>query len=198
MIDTELLALDTLRPLRRSEYDRLVALGVFADEKVELLYGQLVAMSPQGNPHAYVVSRLNRLLLPALLDRAEVRIQSPMAASEVSEPEPDVGVYPPGDYLVDHPNQALLLIEVADSSLRKDGGIKARLYAEAGVPEYWVVDVSRRVVHVHRQPLRGTYAKVTRHGQTDTLRPVRLPGIAVPVAAILPPARKRRSPRSGR
>src|SRR5580704_11900392 len=89
------------------------------------------------------VTRLNKLLVRALGDRAEVRVQAPFGASDVSEPEPDLAVVPPGSYLDEHPSRAHLLIEVADSSLQDDRRIKGPLYAAAGVPEYWIVDLVR-------------------------------------------------------
>ena len=82
------------RPLRRVEYDKLIELGAFQGEHIELLEGQLVPMSPIGPPHSSTMQRLNALLLPALLGRATVRIQDPFAAHDLSEPEPDVAVVP--------------------------------------------------------------------------------------------------------
>src|SRR5262245_36998247 len=112
-IDLELLAPQGLRPITRAEYDRMIDLGIFdEDERIELLHGMLVAMSPQGQRHAYVIRVLTELLVPALLGRAQVRIQLPLAASDDSEPEPDVSVVPVGDYLDDHPQGAHLVVEV--------------------------------------------------------------------------------------
>src|SRR6478609_3237817 len=108
---------EVIRPLRRAEYDQLIALGAFEDEKIELLDGEMVAMSPIGTAHGSAVQKLNELLVVALHGRAVVRCQSPFAASELSEPEPDFTVVSPGDYLDDHPGQAHLIIEVAESSL---------------------------------------------------------------------------------
>jgi Uma2 family endonuclease len=163
------------RPLRRSEYEHLVELGSFAGEKVELLQGRIVEMSPQGRAHAYAVTQLVRRLVPAIGDRAVVRVQMPMALSELSEPEPDLAVVAAADYLDEHPRQALLLIEVADSSLADDRKIKRRLYAEAQIPEYWIVNLLDGVVEVHREPDGGDYAQVSRHGR-DAL--VVVPGFA--------------------
>jgi len=130
-----------IRPLRRVEYDRLVELGVFGkDDKIELLRGALVEMSPQGSQHADCAGVLMTLLIRMLGDRASVRAHSPFAATEDSEPEPDVGVYPPRRYAGAHPKTAFLVVEVAESSLRKDRGLKSEIYAENGVPEYWIVE----------------------------------------------------------
>ena len=91
-------AAEVIRPLRRVEYDQLVKLGAFQNERIELLEGALVAMSPIGTSHDWTVQKLNRLLVLALEGRAGVRCQSSFAALEFSEPEPDFAVVPPGDY----------------------------------------------------------------------------------------------------
>ncbi|HEY3353889.1 MAG TPA: Uma2 family endonuclease [Polyangia bacterium] len=180
---------ERLRPLRRGEYDRLVALGCFADERLELLRGVLVAMSPQGALHAEVIRRLTRLLIVALGDTAVVQGQSPLALDDSSEPEPDVAVVPPGDYAEEHPARALLVIEVADSSLRKDRLVKGGLYAEAGIPEFWLVDLDARVVEVYRDPVDGRYTSASRVGREVVIRPVALPGLGLAVADFLPQPR---------
>src|SRR3954468_3813768 len=115
---------EVIRPLRRVEYDQLVALGAFENERIELLEGALVAMSPIGPPHNSAVQKLNELLVLALHGRAAVRCQSSFAAHELSEPEPDFAVVPRADYDTDHPSQAYLIIEVAESSLATDRGKK--------------------------------------------------------------------------
>jgi hypothetical protein len=97
---------EQIRPLRRVEYDKLIELGAFDSERIELLNGALVPMSPTGPSHSSSVQKLATLLLPALLGRAAVRVQSPFAALELSEPEPDIVVAPPGDYDTEHPSSA--------------------------------------------------------------------------------------------
>jgi len=188
VIDLAALAPERLRPLRRVEYERLVELGCFEDEKIELIDGILVAMSPQGTEHAYAVQQLAMLLIPALKGRAIVRVQSSLAASDDSEPEPDVVVVPRQDYSRQHPMHALLLIEVAESSLRKDRRIKGSLYARTGVPEYWIVDVASRAIEVYRDPRDGAYAQVTRHHLGEILRPLAFEDVEVPVAEVVPTA----------
>src|SRR6478609_7530616 len=120
-------AAEVIRPLRRVEYDQLVKLGAFEDEHIELLDGALVAMSPIGPPHDSTVQRLTRLLILALEGRAAGRCQSSFAASEIPVPQPDFTVVPLGDYDPDHPSEAYLIIEVAESSVAKDRGRKLRL-----------------------------------------------------------------------
>ena len=174
-----------IRPLRRAEYDKLIELGAFQNEKIELLEGVLVPMSPIGPSHSSAVQKLNALLVPALAGRAAVRIQSPFAALELSEPEPDVVVAPPGDYDTDHPDRAYLIIEVAESSLSVDRGVKKRLYARCGVPEYWIVNVVDRVVEVHTEPADGTYAKVDRLERGETVRLTGFPDVEIRVADVM-------------
>ena len=123
------LLLESLRPLRRREYNCLVELGVFDEERVELLDGVLVSMNPQGAEHAEVTAFLAERLTVSLSGRARVRAHSPLSLSDESEPEPDIAVVPAGDYARAHPTRALHLIEVADSSLRRDRELKAVLYA---------------------------------------------------------------------
>jgi Uma2 family endonuclease len=178
-------AAEVIRPLRRVEYDQLVALGAFEDERIELLDGALVAMSPIGAPHAGAVQRLNRLLILALEGRAAVRCQSPFAALEFSEPEPDFSVLPLGDYDLDHPSEAHLLIEVAESSLAMDRGKKLRLYASCAIPEYWVVNLPERCIEVYTRPTPGAYGGVERYERGQSIRLVAFPDVAFAVSDIL-------------
>src|SRR5438132_14039192 len=104
IVGVDSIAPEKIRPLKRDEYDKLVALGAFAEEKVELLYGTIVAMTPQGVPHAFTIQRLSKRLMFAVSDRAMVRVQLPLALGD-SEPEPDLAVVPPGDYSKEHPSQ---------------------------------------------------------------------------------------------
>ena len=182
----EIVATEGLRPLSRSEYDRLVELGAFEDDAVELLYGVIVPMSPRGPRHAATVARLTRVLLAGIGARAEIRTHSPFAASEVSEPEPDLAVVPVGDWDLDHPGSAHLLIEVSASSQRRDRGPKLRLYAAAGVPEYWLVDLESRAVEVYTEPADGHYRTLRTVGDGDTLAPSAFPDVVLRVGSILP------------
>jgi Uma2 family endonuclease len=178
-------AAEVIRPLRRVEYDQLVALGAFQDERIELLDGALVAMSPIGAAHDSTVQKLTRLLVLALEGRAAVRCQSSFAALEFSEPEPDFAVVPPGDYDLDHPSEAYLIIEVAESSLAKDRGKKLRLYASCAIPEYWVVNLPERCIEVYTRPTPAAYAAVERYERGQSIRLVAFPDVAFAVAEIL-------------
>lgn len=176
-----------LRPLKRDEYDRMIELGMFTGESVELLHGLLVAREPQGPEHIDLTGDIHRLLVLALDQRAKVRSHSGLAASDDSEPEPDVSVVAPGDYRKKKATTALLVVEVSQTSLRKDRSVKADLYAKAGVPEYWVVNLVDRVLEVRDRPENGTYGRLVtlRPGSRVTL--VAFPDVTFAVDEILPP-----------
>ncbi|HZL16712.1 MAG TPA: Uma2 family endonuclease [Polyangia bacterium] len=164
----------------------MIDVGILADDKVELLRGFIVRMSPQNARHAFVVQRLTRFLVLALADRgAVVRVQLPLALGEDSEPEPDAAVVPAGDYRDEHPSTALLIVEVAGSSLANDLGEKARLYAAAGIAEYWVVDIEHDLVVIHTDVVANVYNRVTPCRSGDLLTPRAFPDVSVPVREIL-------------
>lgn len=181
----ETVAESDIRPLRRAEYDALVGMGLLGeDEPIELLEGQLVAREPEGEPHAAMQRLLLRLFFDALpATEAEIGAGNPFAATETSEPEPDVALFPPGTYRGSHPTTATLLIEVAHTSRRRDLVLKARIYAQSGVGEYWVVDLANDEVVVHRRPTRTGYTDVTRHRE-GVLRPLRHPQVGVDLRAL--------------
>ena len=154
-----------LWPLTRVQYDLLVDAGAFEGQPVELLEGTLVWMVPQGEPHASVVEQLTTELVIRLREafgrRLRVRSQLPLAASPLSEPEPDFAVVDadrvPGS---GHPTTAHLVVEVTASSHRADLRHKPRIYAQARVPTYWVVDLERERVVVHSESGTNGYAHV--------------------------------------
>ena len=148
---------------------------------------EAAAELPELAPHASMVQKLNQLLMARLQGRFSLRIQSPLALSDDSEPEPDAAVVPLGDYATEHPTTAFLIIEVSDSSLRQDRG-KAAVYAGAGIGEYWIVNLGARTVEVYASPEGDRYAEVRTLRAGDTLRPVALPGVSLAVDAILPKA----------
>jgi Uma2 family endonuclease len=175
-------------PLTRTEYEGLVRRGVLEEAHVELLYGRLVTMSPIGGPHRYSVRHLARILIEALGGRADVEVQASFAAPNESEPQPDVLVVPPGDYLEEPPSTAWLIVEVADSSLARDRA-KAALYAAANVTEYWIVNIREGAIEVHREPGQTQYADVKRYERGERIVLVAFADIDVAVSDVLPPAR---------
>lgn len=172
------------------EYHRMGEAGIFSEgQRVELIEGEIIEMSPIGSAHAAKVKRLNRLLVRRLGTRAIVQVQDPVVLNRFSEPEPDVAVLKPRDdfYAERHPQPAdvLLLVEVADSSRVFDRTVKVPLYARAGIPELWVVDVVDELIEVHRRALRGVYREITRYTRGQRLTIAAFPGMAFRVADIL-------------
>jgi len=188
VLDTAHLAPERPRPLRRTEYEHLVESGSFTDERIELLEGVLVSMSPQGTEHADLVSRLAMIFMRLMGDRVVIRSHSPFAASDDSEPEPDLALVPHGDYRRTHPTQAFLVVEVAELSLRKDSGIKADLYARSHVDEYWIVDVNGRSVIVHAASDGSTFQRRFSASRTDSLSLDALGGGTLAISEFLAPA----------
>lgn len=144
----------TLRRWKRIEYDRLVALGVFHGEPIELIGGQLVVAEPQYPYHASAISAADYALRAVLPPGWIVRVQAPVSLDDESEPEPDLAVVAgrPADYREAHPARPVLAVEVAESSLDFDRQQKSSLYARAGVADYWIVNLVDRLLEVHRDP----------------------------------------------
>ncbi|MGM0574914.1 MAG: Uma2 family endonuclease [Myxococcota bacterium] len=186
MLEPSDIAPETARPLRRAEYERLVESGAFEDERVELLHGVNVRMSPRGTAHTDVVRRLNMLLAPLLAGRAAVSVQAPLAVTDDSEPEPDLAVVAPDLGWDEHPTTASLVVEVADTSLNKDRRVKSALYAAAGVEEYWIVDLPGRAVEVRTDPTEGEYRTVARYGHGGSVTLRAFPDITLVVDDFLP------------
>lgn len=177
---------ESLRALTREEYDRIVATGVFDEDHVELIEGVIVRMPPpQGPEHAGTIHVIQKRLTLALGDRAEVRGQSSFAASERSQPQPDIAVVPPGDYRDAHPQRAWLIVEVADSSLRHDRGAKAAVYAAAGVDEYWVVDLVHRTIEVRTEPAATGYGRLETRRRGEQITLAHFPDVTLAVDQML-------------
>lgn len=158
---------ERLRRISVDEYHRIIEAGILGeDERVQLVGGVLVAMTPQGSRHAFVIQELTRLLVRAAGEDLRVRTQLPLVLGDDSEPEPDLAVVRASDAASSarHPETALLVIEVAGESLSFDRETKAALYARAGVPEYWIVNLADQAVEVHRDPdtSLGSYRGVSR------------------------------------
>ena len=144
------------------DYHAMVRAGILMEgDRVELIEGEIVEMHTIGSRHVACVNRLTRLLVTALADRGLVSIQNPVRLDRYSEPEPDVVVlWPRGDDYatgLPDPPATLLIIEVADTSLAYDRTVKLPLYAKAGVPEVWIVDLEARAVEAHGQPCEDGY-----------------------------------------
>lgn len=178
---------EPFRPLKRVEYEALGKQGFFDNEKVELLFGVVVEMVPIDPQHEESAYRLRRSIEAAVQDRAVVRQGSPFAASDISEPQPDIMVVPNGDYWKDHASRAHLVIEVSRSSVRRDRGIKVKLYGLAEVDEYWIVNHVDDCVEVYREPDNGTWRSKTSFRRGDTITMLTFPDVSVAVSDVLPP-----------
>lgn len=146
----------------RALYHRMANQGAFKGLNVELLEGEIVVMAPMDAEHARPIQELNHLLVRALPDSLRVRSQLPLATDDENEPEPDFAVVERDDEETNNPDTALLAIEIANTTVRDDLTRKARIYARAGIPEYWVLDVKKRELVVHRSPANGKYKTVKR------------------------------------
>jgi Uma2 family endonuclease len=165
--------------------------GLFAHERVELLGGTIVTMSAQNSPHAGTVDLLRTALLSVVAAGIRVRAQLPIVLDDWSEPDPDVAVCSadPHHYTRNHPHaeQVLLVCEVASSSLAYDRSEKAAAYAASRIPEYWIVDIEHRIVHVLTDPDPGTRSYRSEK-RAEVGSAVTAPGGAtLAVADILPP-----------
>jgi Uma2 family endonuclease len=172
----------------REEYDRLVAAGAFPPEaRVQLVQGEIVEMTPQSAAHATAVRRLQKALDSIFPGGYDVRAQLPLALSELSEPEPDIAVVAGSldDYRDRHPTTAVLLIEVADSTLGFDRTRKLEMYAAARIPEYWIVNLVDSVMEVYREPQGSAYRTVRRLGPDEAITPVSAPNRRLTVSDIL-------------
>ena len=173
------------------QYFDLVTQGILQpDDRVELLEGIIVAEPPMDPPHASGITRVDRALRRAFGERVIIRVQQPFIVGGYSVPEPDVAVVPgtEADYDTQHPTEALLVVEVAASSLPQDRLTKSRIYAAAEVPEYWIVNLRDRCVEVFRDPDAASRfyrdrRVVPRGGELDLAT---MPGVSVRVDDLLP------------
>ena len=177
--------------LTAEQYFGLVEAGWLSeDDRVELLEGVIVAMTPTSPPHDSAVTRVSVALYDAVGRRAVVRAQCTFLIGRWSAPEPDVAVVPGSleDYDDAHPRTALLVVEVADSSLPQDRISKARIYAAAGVPEYWIANLRDGLMEVLLEPdaAAARYRASRIAGPGERLELAALPGVSVAVADLLP------------
>ena len=185
----------TLRRWRREEYDRLVELGVFDGEPLELLGGELVVAEPQYPYHSSGIGVVEYALRAALPPGWVTRTQAPVSLDDESEPEPDVAVVAghPRDYRHEHPSRPVLLVEIAESSLSFDRRRKGSLYARAGIADYWIVNLVDRVLEIYREPAPDAaafygwaYRAVTSHSPPAIVMPLAFPSIGIAVVDLLP------------
>lgn len=172
-----------------ADYHRMGQAGVFSvDHRVELIEGEIVDMAPIGSLHAGTVTYLIHVLRAALGDQAMVAAQNPVYLDRHSEPQPDIAVLKPRAdfYRGSHPRPAdvLLIIEVADSTLRYDCEVKAPIYARHGIPELWSVDLENRALLVYREPVETGYRQMQSSVRPGVLVPLALPGTAIDLSGL--------------
>jgi Uma2 family endonuclease len=166
--------LPAVHRLDARSYGRIVESGALDDRRLELLDGLLIEMSPNSPRHAALVQRLTQHLVGAR--ERYLRVQLPLEVAEDAVPEPDLALVAEPSSPTAHPRTADLVVEVAVTSSTLDRGRKAELYATAGVVEYWVVDVPRAIVEVHRNPASSGYRHIEAYRVGDVL-PSPVPGV---------------------
>lgn len=172
------------------EYHRMAESGILhEDDRVELINGEIIAMAPIGSGHLGHVNRSNRRLSRLFDDRATVSVQNPISLGERTEPEPDIALLNPrdDDYASQTPEarDVLLLVEVADSSLVYDRQTKAPMYARAGIPELWIVNLIDHVIEVYREPSVDGYRTVTVARRGDSVQSLAFPDVSIAVSDLL-------------
>ncbi|HEX8352896.1 MAG TPA: Uma2 family endonuclease [Pyrinomonadaceae bacterium] len=173
-----------------SEYYRMAAAGVLSEnDRVELVEGEIIEMSPIGSRHAACVGRLTELLGKQATDIAIVWVQNPVHVDDYSEPVPDVTLLRRRDDFYAQanpgPGDVLLLVEVSDSTAGYDRGIKVPLYARAGVPEVWLVNLPGDVIEVYARPAAGTYRETRLVGRGASLASAAVPALTLDADSVL-------------
>lgn len=180
----------TLAPAKISleQYHRMVEAGIWDDRQVELLNGIIVEMSPEGTPHAHRSTDLGEYLIRLLGERAQVRPAKPITLPNGSEPEPDLAIVQRlgNEYLSHHPypDNIFWVIEYSYTSLEKDLGVKAEIYAAAGIAEYWVVNLKDNKLIVFRDPINGKY-QAQQEFTSGSISPLAFPDLAIEATRLL-------------
>ena len=181
------------RPFTHVEYHAMDDAGIFPpDERVQLVAGEIVVMSPMGSRHAAGVCLLTDEFATSgrLAGRALVRVQLPLVIPDFSEPEPDFMLLVRRDdrYALAHPRpeDVLLLVEAADSTLAYDRRVKLPLYAAAGIPESWLLNLRDDVIEAHADPSPDGYRTVRRYRAGDDIAPAAFPDLVIPVSQLIP------------
>jgi Uma2 family endonuclease len=184
-------ALDPYQRHRLTVHDfhRMGEVGILPVEgRLELIEGEIIAMAPIGSRHAAIVKQLNTLFVRAAGTRSIVSVQDPIILGEHSEPEPDLALIQPRDdfYALALPraDEVLLIVEVADTTLRYDREIKIPLYARHGLPEVWLIDVEGRTLTVFERPADGRYRNERRVRPSGALAPKALPGVEMDLSRL--------------
>lgn len=174
----------------RADYSQMAEAGVFhPDEHVELINGEILTRTPQRSQHAALMSIVDEHLRAAFGPDYLIRVQMPIALGDDSEPEPDLAIVPgrPHAYLTHHPTTALLIVEIADTTLNYDRQTKARLYATYHIPEYWILNVQEEHLEMYRAPEHGTYQTTRIYQRGETICPLHANQATVTITDLLPP-----------
>ncbi len=170
------------------EYHKMGETGIFReDDRVELVEGEIVEMTPIGWRHAETVTTLNMLLAQHSAGHYDVSVQNPVVLGTRDEPQPDLALLRADRdrARLPHPEDVLLVVEVAETSLSYDREIKLPLYARAGVPEAWLVDLRNGVIEVHTEPAREGYKAARKFSRTETVASVTVPQVSIDVGRVL-------------
>ena len=171
------------------DYYKMIELGMLKDyERAEIIDGELVRKMSVGDRHAYVVDILNRFFNKSLTDDILIRIQNPLRLTDYDEPQPDIVLADLTKYdgkRHPRPAETILVVEVSDSTLKYDRDVKMPLYAEAEIPEVWIVNLQNEIIEVHQQPSVGIYqlAKIFKRG--EMVESAVLPNLALEVDSLL-------------
>ena len=179
------------------EYLAMVEAGILhEDDRIELMDGKIIIMAPIGEYHVGGTDWLTMLLAPALVGRAMVRVGGPIYLNDRSAPQPDfavVKIRPITEVGRSYPSDVYFVIEVADSSLRYDSGLKLARYAAAGIPEVWIANLRNRQVAAHTDPVGDQYTTTQIYHPGQTITPQAFPDIALPINDFMPPSSRRRT-----
>jgi Uma2 family endonuclease len=184
--------LDNLKSWTVQDYHRMSEMGILdPNERTELIAGQITLMVAKGTPHVITLQLLASGLLGQIGTTALIRTQDPIHLDDSSEPEPDLVIVRGEilDYIDRHPQPTdiHLLVEVADSTLSYDCQVKDKVYAKAGIPEYWVIDIKNRQVHIFSDPQATGYASQLILAESQTVSLFAFPAVIMPIGSILPP-----------
>ena len=178
----------TRRRFTVHEYHKMAEAGILhEDDRIELLDGELVEMAAIGTRHFNCVNRLTRLLVTSVGEDIVVSIQNPVRLNEYSEPQPDVALIRARDYdeSLPTPEDVLLLIEVSDTTLAYDRGTKLSRYAQAGIPELWIVNLPGERIEHHTGPSGDLYGHVHLLRRGETVESAALPGLSTRMGDVL-------------
>jgi Uma2 family endonuclease len=170
------------RRLTANEFERIAETGIFdEDPRIELLDGELLQMAPIGAPHVLCVIRVSNGIMPKVVGRALVSVQSSFRLSDFSEPQPDIAIIRDRDYgnALPQAEDVFLIIEVSDTSLRYDRDDKLPRYAAAGIPEVWIADVARKRLTIYRDPSPDGYRQVLTLTRRATISPLAFPDLVL-------------------